>query len=268
MKNSLQSIMADFNQEFLGIELPEGAVKFDRPAPEVLNAGLENGTPLISVCPPKIEADTFFVTLNNVAGLIKKYMPGLAAETEQIINAMPSQPDARETFISRVFTPGTNLLSCLEQDLPPETLGFLLNHTVKLFMRQYALNAHSLYDSEHWLKSSCPVCGGRPTLALLEKDTGKRLLYCGMCEVKWRFQRLGCPFCLNGESEFFTVEGMEKYRVYFCEKCKGYIKTIDGGKTGGKDLNLFWEDINTIQLDILAIREGFFSPQAGLPLNT
>jgi hypothetical protein len=28
-----------------------------------------------------------------------------------------------------------------------------------------------------------PVCGGRPHLAVLEKDTGKKFLYCALCEV-------------------------------------------------------------------------------------
>ena len=59
---------------------------------------------------------------------------------------------------------------------------------------------------------------------------------------------------------------MEKYRVYFCEKCHGYIKTVDEGKTGDGPLNLLWEDINTVQLDILAMREGYFNQQVDEPV--
>ncbi|WP_353681828.1 formate dehydrogenase accessory protein FdhE [Pelotomaculum sp. PtaB.Bin117] len=40
----------------------------------------------------------------------------------------------------------------------------------------------------------------------------KRYLYCGLCEVKWRFQRLGCPYCASLESQFLKVEGEDKYR--------------------------------------------------------
>jgi len=162
------------------------------------------------------------------------------------------------------FTPGADLISYLKTDLPPETFGFLLNHTVKPFMRQYACSLSSYFDPETWLQGCCPVCGGKPTLALLEKEYGGRYLYCGLCETKWRFHRLGCPYCIDDESHFFTVEGMEKYRVYYCEKCHGYIKTIDEKKISGDVIDLFWEDINTVQLDILAMREGYINQQAAL----
>lgn len=259
--HSLQQVLVDFNQEFLKVAVPEDATAFAPTNPEVLKMGLEKTIPLINICPPQVKSGVFFDTLKKVAGLIKKFMPDLTAEVEQIEAALPVDPNGQELFLSRAFTPGINLLLYLKQDLSPETFGFLLNHTVKPFMQQYALKVISLYDLEQWLKGNCPVCGGRPTLALLERETGKRFLYCGLCEIKWRFHRLGCPYCSNNESQFFTVEGMEKYRVYFCEKCHGYIKTIDEGKTDVKSLNLLWEDIKTVQLDILAMREGYFNQQ-------
>lgn len=264
---SLQQVLVEFNQEFLKVAVGENAIAFVPPQPEALKAGMMESVPLINICPPQVKADDFFETLKQVAGVIKKFMPDLAGELEQIETALPVQPDDQAEFVSRAFKPGANLLSYLKPDLPPETFGFLLNHTVKPFMQQYALKIHSLYDLEQWLHGNCPVCGSKPTLSLLEKGTGKRQLYCGLCEVKWRFHRLGCPYCPNNESQFFTVEGMEKYRVYFCEKCHGYIKTVDEGKSGGEPLNLLWEDINTVQLDILAMREGYFNQQVEEPLQ-
>ncbi|NLI13934.1 formate dehydrogenase accessory protein FdhE [Pelotomaculum propionicicum] len=265
LDQSLQKVLVDFNQEFLKVEVPEGAITFASPAPEALQSGMIASTPLLNICPPQVKAGDFFVTLHQVAGVIKKFMPDLAGELEQIEAALPAQPEQQELFVAAAFKPGTDLLSLLKQDLPAETFGFLLNHTVKPFMLQYALKAQSLYDLEQWLQGNCPVCGGKPTLSLLEKGTGKRQLFCGLCEIKWRFHRLGCPYCTNNESQFFTVEGMEKYRVYFCEKCRGYIKTVDENKAGGEPLNLLWEDINTVQLDVLAMREGYFNQQVDEP---
>ena len=41
-----------------------------------------------------------------------------------------------------------------------------------------------------------------------------------------------------------------------CDKCKGYIKTIDIRKLGNK-VNLFVENLATLELDIVAGKEGF-----------
>lgn len=256
---SLQDMLVNYHQEFLQITVKEDAVTFNTPDEAALKQGQENAYPLVAICPPQVKAGDFFATMKQVAGVIKNFMPELAGEIEQIESALPVEPAEREEFAARAFTPGVNLLSYLKTDLPPETFGFLLNHTVKPFMRQYANNANNLFDPETWLRGKCPVCGGKPILALLEKENGRRYLYCGLCEVKWRFQRLGCPYCNSSESQFFTVEEIKKYRVYYCEKCHGYIKTIDGAKTDTSELSLSWEDINTVQLDILAMREGYFN---------
>lgn len=263
---SLQKVLVEFNQEFLKVAVQEDAIAFTPPDSETLRSGMIKSIPLLNICPPQVKAGDFFDTLKQVAGVIKNFMPDLAGELEQIEAALPALPDQQASFVSTAFKPGINLLSYLNQDLPAETFGFLLNHTVKPFMQQYALKVNSLYDLEQWLQGNCPVCGGKPTLSLLEKGTGKRQLYCGLCEIRWRFHRLGCPYCINHESQFFAVEGLEKYRVYFCDKCHGYIKTVDEGKAGNEPLNLLWEDINTVQLDILAMREGYFNHQVDEPV--
>ena len=259
---TLNEMLVSFQKEFLQIAVKEDAVTFNIPEEKALRQGREKDIPLINICPPLVKAEDFFATMKQVAEIIKSFMPELAEETEQIEAALPVAPAAQKKFTAMAFTPGADLLSYLKTDLPPETFGFLLNHTVKPFMRQYARSLSNYLDPETWLEGCCPVCGGKPTLALLEKQDGRRYLYCGLCEVKWRFHRLGCPYCVDFESHFFTVEGMEKYRVYYCEKCHGYIKTIDERKTDVDVKELFWEDINTVQLDILAMREGYFNQQA------
>jgi len=254
--------MVNFYFELTKISLPDDAVTFTRSTPEVLNLGQEKAIPLISICPPRVKTTSFFHVLHQVAGILQKNHPGLETEIAQIQAALPVKPSEQELFVTQAFIPGTNLLTSLKLNLPPDTFGLLLNHTVKLFMKQYAKEVISLCELEQWLKGYCPVCGSRPSFAVLEKENGKRYLFCGLCEVKWRFQRLGCPYCFNNESQFFTVEGMDKYRVYFCEECRGYIKTLDEKKAGEEEIDLFWEDINTVHLDLLAISEGYFNKQA------
>lgn len=260
----MQQTLNDFYSELSLISITEDAVDISVPSPETVNSAHREAIPLINICQPKVKPAEFFSVFKQVADITKKYQPDLTGEIEQIEAALPDEERAREIFAIRAFIPGVNLLSYLGQDIPPETFGFLVNHAVKPFMLQYMKKAAPLYDTEQWLSGNCPVCGSRPNIALLEKESGKRYLSCGLCEATWRFKRLGCPYCSDGQSEFFTVEGMDKYRVYFCRKCQGYIKTIDEKQIGDKEINLFWEDINTVQLDIVAMHEGYFN-QTELP---
>jgi FdhE protein len=52
---------------------------------------------------------------------------------------------------------------------------------------------------------------------------------------------------------------MEQYRVYYCDNCHGYIKTINEAMIVNSNLDLFWEDINTVHLDLLALQEGYIN---------
>ncbi len=256
--------LVNFYQELSQVLIPEDVITYTPPPREVLNEGYKKGIPLINLCPPKVKAfDFFFTVMKQVAVIIQKYHPDLGTEMAQVEKALPDDAATQELIVSQAFIPGSNLLTHLAQPVSPEAFGFLLNHTVKPFMKQYGKIVTSLYDFEQWQRGRCPVCGGRPGLAFFEREAGKRYLYCGLCEVKWRFQRLGCPYCLNGESQFFTVdgEGWEKYRVYFCDQCRGYLKTINRKKVNDEETDLFWEDINTVYLDILALQEGYFNKQ-------
>jgi FdhE protein len=264
-----QKLLAGFYEELNQVPVPKGAVVFSLPTPEELIKGREKAVPLLELCPPAVNPADFFMVLNRVAGVVQQHQPGLDAEIEQIKTVLPVKPENRKAFVARVFTPGAELLSLFDAEVVPEAFGLLLRYTAKLFMRQYTEKMAYYYDLERWQKGVCPVCGGRPGMALLGKEYGQRYLYCGLCEVRWRFRRLGCPYCANEHSQFITVEGMEMYRIYYCEQCRGYLKTVDEKSTGGEKIDLFWEDINTVCLDLLAMREGYhnYRPDPDLTNN-
>ncbi|HCJ78538.1 MAG TPA: hypothetical protein DHV84_00685 [Desulfotomaculum sp.] len=265
INSTVPQVLVDFYTKLSQLSLPADSISYISPGNDEVNYGLENGIPLLNTLPVRVDTDIFFAFLHNTAEIILEHYPYLAEEIQQIYAALPSDLPGRELFANQVFIPGTNLLTHLQKDVSPEAFGFLLTHTVKPFMRQFGKSASSLYNLEEWLKGSCPVCGGKPSLSLLEKESGKRYLYCGLCEMRWRFNRLGCPYCANTESQFLTVEGEKKYRIYFCENCHGYLKTINE-KRVDEAIDLFWEDIRTVYLDILALQEGYINVHTELPL--
>jgi len=233
----------------------------------MINYGQEKKIPLLNICTPKVDTTFFFVLLEKIGDIIIAHYPYLETELRQVLSALPLNASDREVFVDKVYKPGSNLLALLQNDVSPETFGFLITHTVKPLMKQFGKITSPLYNLEEWMQSTCPVCGGKPSLSLLEKENGKRYLYCGLCEVKWRFQRLGCPYCASMESQYFKVEGEDKYRIYYCENCSGYIKTIDARKINDT-ADLFWEDIYTVHLDIIALREGYVKAPTQLPLSS
>jgi FdhE protein len=81
-----------------------------------------------------------------------------------------------------------------------------------------------------------------------------------MCSARWRYPRLKCPFCGNEDQNtlkvLFPGDTTSAYRADVCEKCKRYIKVVDLRKTQSKTISEI-EDWATIEIDLLAEREGF-----------
>jgi FdhE protein len=89
---------------------------------------------------------------------------------------------------------------------------------------------------------------------LVGVDPGRmRLLSCGCCGTRWRFNRTGCPFCENDSQRLASVavEG-EPTRIDHCESCGGYLKTYDG--QGHETLLL--SDWSSLHLDLIAHDRG------------
>ncbi len=79
--------------------------------------------------------------------------------------------------------------------------------------------------------SSCPVCGGRPTLGLLyEGKSGRilgRRLACTQCGTEWDYAWPTCPHCETAELEklgYRTLEGDSKHRIEYCDNCGNYLR--------------------------------------------
>jgi len=171
-------------------------------------------------------------------------------------------------LVKRVFSYDPDYLQTLAKKLTLEVedLHFLGLHLGNPIFELYAGKLKKKIDQEKWLKGSCPVCGSSPAMACLRKDDGKRILWCQFCRTGWSFMRLKCPFCSNEDQKtlryFFTDEN-DPHRVHVCDKCKRYVKTIDQRKMEKpEELDLHWESVHTLFLDLLARKDGYSNVMA------
>jgi FdhE protein len=139
----------------------------------------------------------------------------------------------------------------------PGLLRFLAWTATARFLRPVVNAFDGWRDEERWLRRYCPTCGSLPAMAqLVGVDPGRlRLLSCGCCSTRWRYQRIGCPFCESADNHQLSalaIEGEEYLRIDYCQFCRAYLKTYDGE---GSE-SLFLADWTSLHLDILARDRG------------
>jgi FdhE protein len=113
-------------------------------------------------------------------------------------------------------------------------------------------------DQAEWRRGYCPVCGGAPDFALLEEETGARRLVCARCDTQWHYHRLGCPFCNTKDYSRIVYYPSEdgEYRLYVCQACQRYLKTLDLRKAPG-GIVVPVERITSVDLDMAAREQGY-----------
>ncbi|MDP2719406.1 MAG: formate dehydrogenase accessory protein FdhE [Dehalococcoidia bacterium] len=131
---------------------------------------------------------------------------------------------------------------------------------LKPFLFAYARVLLPEVNQELWRRRYCPICGGKPDFAYLDKDRGARWLLCSRCDAGWLFQRLECPYCGTQNQDalaYFTdEEASNLYRLYVCEQCRTYIKAIDL-RCAGSGILLLLERITTLDMDKQAQEKGY-----------
>ncbi|MBM3324805.1 MAG: formate dehydrogenase accessory protein FdhE, partial [Calditrichaeota bacterium] len=152
----------------------------------------------------------------------------------------------------------TSLAQETEQD--EDLLRWVGRELAKPFFHRHG-RALSKKHLSLWHRGECPCCGGFPRMARLEKETGRRHLWCDLCNVEWPFVRLPCPFCGNDDAEklgFLEIEGQKIYRITVCKACNGYLRTMDERQLPeGVFADMMLEDVAAFPLDFVARREGY-----------
>ena len=207
----------------------------------------------------KVKEDLFKKIIKKVSVLIHKKKKEAIPEKVDFSAIIPDHHNLLEGLLENGL-----ILEDIAKKMNMEysLFYFLVNSSFSPFISRYAHMVLEKINRENWLKGYCPVCGARPFIGKLEEETGRKWLLCSLCYSEWPFKRLACPYCENEDQEslrFFFDEKSDSqgaHRIDVCDKCKGYIKTIDIRKLGNK-VNLFVENLATLELDIVAGKEGF-----------
>jgi FdhE protein len=212
------------------------------------------GLPLVSFAQLPVHAERLAELVSAVAQVLSDYDPELAEQT------LPESPAECLALARQQFEEGQAGRE------PGEAQGkfTLAQASVDLALRPYlewaAEQVWSHVDQERWKQSYCPVCGGAPDFATLDKESGARQLLCSRCSSQWNYRRLGCPFCDTTDHTKLMYYPSEDgiYRLYVCQECRHYLKTIDLRETARAVL-LPVERITTVAMDVAAQQEGYRS---------
>ena len=221
----------------------------------------DQGAPIVEAVGLTLEESSPFVDQGD-------FPKNVSTAIETLVQTDPPASGKIGEWISAVLTPSPKDISRIASELliEAEVLQFLGRELLKPFF--HLLAAHHFTDDmrDKWNQGRCPMCNGFPQFARLDKEVGTRLLWCDLCDVEWKFERLTCPFCGNTEvekSRYFTVSDDDPMRVTVCDNCQSYIKTYDERKEN-VDAQVLVEDIGSLTLDLIASREGFVHPNLAM----
>ncbi|MEW6447502.1 MAG: formate dehydrogenase accessory protein FdhE [Bacillota bacterium] len=248
--------LADCYRELEKISLPANGLSLNVALIESWN----KERPLLEYAPPLVDPEGFIALAGLVFETLARYLPEMARDLERLRMNLPENAVDRKSLIDALLNRNEKAITFLQPDhgVPPDVFGFAFSHVLRILLAAYSRNLRHEVGFDLWNGGNCPVCGGQPNFSRIDAD-GRRYLYCGLCSAEWRFVRAACPFCGNTDPDELSFYQFEEgaYRVYVCERCKGYLKTIDERRTGENHLDLFWEDVKTVSLDISAMRLGF-----------
>ena len=161
----------------------------------------------------------------------------------------------RLPFVVRAWFDGTGQSGVL----PPEVDGLetVLLQAMRPILTRAADAILARVDLTEWSRGHCPVCGGEPDLAVIT-PAAERLLICGRCLARWRFDQIMCPFCRNAErsriTSFTSRDG--RYRLSACDVCERYIKAYDA-RSASRPVMPAVDSVATLPLDAAAMQRGY-----------
>jgi FdhE protein len=115
-----------------------------------------------------------------------------------------------------------------------------------------------------WPHGYCPICAGWPILSERRGLDRTRRLRCGRCAGDWEVEWLCCIYCGEREHErlgsLILEDRGERLKVETCASCRGYLKSV-ATLQEIPAFELLLQDLETIELDLVALDRGYCRPQ-------
>lgn len=245
-----------FYRDLMAIQFEAGAhipVHGDRPDEGVVLGCLANGLPQLTFDQLAIEPEAFVLLVEEIMGVLMRHRPdpGQMTETNECPAPEKLMRLAEEIYREKAPAAQAELSASGAIPLAVEfALAPYLERAAEALMPQLDLNL--------WQRGYCPLCGAAPDFAFLDEESGARHLVCPRCNTQWRYVRLKCPFCKTTDHtklQYYPSDD-HVYRLYVCELCKHYIKTIDL-RVARKKVLLPVERIVTVAMDVAAQEKSY-----------
>ena len=224
---------------------------------EEASARLQQGNPLLLPESLGVDGQTLAGLCDQIGLIVAERRPELAENVTAIRAWLGGRWQQIEALAGEYLREG-RVREGEEAGLDGKLLAFVFNNALRPFLRAQAQVLGRWVEDSVWYRGRCPICGGEPDLAALERVSGRRRLLCSRCDSEWAFQRVGCPFCGNEEPRQLAYYPSEDqvYRLSVCERCRRYLKTIDLRQVAGERL-LPAERILTVAMDVAALEAGY-----------
>ena len=235
-----------------GMAIPKVAL-----AEEVITDRIGRGVPLLTFDDLSLDWSLLQNLFQAVTTVIVEADEAVSREEESLREVAFSlsllQQATKAWFEGLPLSPSVAALGVNE-----ELLTLIIRATLRPFLAIHAEALLTLVNQESWRRRYCPICGGKPDFAFLDKERGARWLLCSRCDASWLFQRLECPYCgtQNQDALAYLTDDTGLYRLYVCEQCRSYLKTINLRQTES-DILLPLERILTVDLDRQALESGY-----------
>jgi FdhE protein len=233
---------------------------------------LEQGVPLLH--DEAFEAD--LATCRDLFGRLLNVLQLRPASAEAAAELAQAAASGRLDFEHAIGEALANHLDHLQDlavwlSVQPDVLATVLELTVRPSLQVMgAALAPLLNEEARWQRGYCPICGAWPILAELQMTEQRRHLRCFRCGSDWPTLRLLCPYCGNDDHAtlgYLQGERELRYRVETCERCKGYLKSVNAFDSSPPAV-LVLDDLASVHLDIAALERGYQRPdEAGFRLE-
>ena len=219
---------------------------------------LKHGKPLLAWDTLSLDWQEVQALFGRVITLLVENLSPAAEEIGNL-NELAADRVCLEGAVRAWFEHGTPSLEgkALDNEFKPLVAG-AIQASLQPFLAVCSEKLLHLIDQELWYRGYCPVCGGEPDFAFLDRDRGARWLLCSRCDAQWLFYRIRCPFCDNQDPGSLAYFGDDKglYRLHVCEQCHRYLKAIDLRHAEGEVL-LPLERVLTLDMDVQACQMGY-----------